>query len=94
MVGLSMTDPNLRRLLDISSRNRDKTRHFAFMKRLTIDSFSKIEDKTVIDNSEVAKKFLDRHHNLNEEIMRELGVSVIWYTQYSEIPKILREIRK
>jgi len=94
MVGLSMTDPNLRRLLDISSRNSDKARHFAFMKRLTIDSFANKEGKEVINNIDGAKKFLDRHHNLNEEIMRELGVSIIWYTEYNEIPKILREIRK
>jgi hypothetical protein len=94
MVGLSMTDPNLRRLLDISSRNRDKTRHFTFMKRLTLENFTKVEDKQVIDNLDGAKKFLDRHHNLNEEIMRELGVSVIWYTEYAEIPQILREIKK
>lgn len=63
MVGLSMTDPNLRRLLDISSRNSDKTRHFAFMKRLTVDNFTNREGKKVIDNIDGAKKFLDRHHN-------------------------------
>ncbi|KQC33494.1 hypothetical protein AAU57_09340 [Nonlabens sp. YIK11] len=94
MVGLSMTDPNLRRLLDIASRNSDKTRHFAFMKRLTIDNFIESQEGTVIDNIDGAKKFLDRHHNLNEEIMRELGVSIIWYTTYDEIPKLLREIKK
>jgi hypothetical protein len=94
MVGLSMTDPNLRRLLDISSRNSDKTRHFAFMKRLTIENFANKDGKKVIDNTDGAQKFLDRHHNLNEEIMRELGVSIIWYTGYEDIPEILREIVK
>ncbi|MGY5353533.1 SIR2 family protein [Wenyingzhuangia sp. IMCC45467] len=94
MVGLSMTDPNLRRLLDIASRNTDKTRHFAFMKRLTVDEFTIEKEEQVIDNIDGAKKFLDRHHNLNEEIMRELGVSIIWYTDYDEIPEILRKIRK
>lgn len=94
MVGLSMTDPNLRRLLDIASRNSDKARHFTFMKRLTVENFIKTNGNVIVDNTEGAKKFLDRHHNLNEEIMRELGVSVIWYTDYDEIPKILRDIRK
>lgn len=93
MVGLSMTDPNLRRLLDISSRNRDKARHFTFMKRLTLDSFAYVENEHIIDNLEGAKIFLDRHHNLNEELMRELGVSVLWYTDYFEIPQLLREIK-
>jgi hypothetical protein len=94
MVGLSMTDPNLRRLLDISSRNIDKPRHFAFMKRLSLDGFRTNEKKVIIKNSDAAERFLERHHNLNEEIMRELGVSVIWYTDYDEIPKILKEIKK
>ena len=89
-----MTDPNLRRLLDISSRNIDKPRHFAFMKRLSLDGFRTNENKVIIKNINAAERFLERHHNLNEEIMRELGVSVIWYTDYDEIPKILKEIKK
>ncbi|MDC9724086.1 MAG: SIR2 family protein [Urechidicola sp.] len=94
MVGLSMTDPNLRRLLDIASRNTDKTRHFTFMKRLTVEDFTIEKEKEIINNIDGAKKFLDRHHNLNEEIMRELGVSIIWYTDYKEIPEILRRIKQ
>ena len=79
MVGLSMTDPNLRRLLDIASRNSDKTRHFTFMKRLTIENFTKKDNKLIIENIDGAKKFLDRHHNLNEEIMREAKVCNLVY---------------
>lgn len=94
MVGLSMTDPNLRRLLDISSRNIDKPRHFTFMKRLSIDGFVTKDEGVAIKNKDAAHKFLERHHNLNEEIMRELGVSIIWYTEYDDIPKILKEIKK
>ncbi|OUS09979.1 hypothetical protein A9Q93_13280 [Nonlabens dokdonensis] len=94
MVGLSMTDPNLRRLLDISSRNTDKTKHFAFMKRITKEEFTEDKGKKVIDNIDGAQKFLDRHHNLNEEIMRELGVSIIWYSDYDEIPVLIKQILK
>ncbi len=94
MVGLSMTDPNLRRLLDIASRNSDKIKHFAFMKRLTVENFVKDEKKEYVKNVDGAKKFLDRHHNLNEEIMRELGVSIIWYLDHDEIPGLIREIKK
>ncbi len=93
MVGLSLTDPNLRRLLDISSRDIDKTRHFAFMKRLTKEEFVFDKESQVISNIDGAEKFLNRHHNLNEEIMRELGVSIIWYTEHGEIPKLLKQIR-
>lgn len=94
MVGLSMTDPNLRRLLEISSRNTDKPRHFAFMKRLEVKDFVYDQNEQVISNEANAIKFLNKHHSLNEEIMGELGISVIWYSHYDEIPQILNEINK
>ncbi len=98
MIGLSMTDPNLRRLLEISTKNSEQPRHFAFMKRLTIDEFcygnekKNSEKKQIIDNKKAAEQFLNGHHKLNEELMKELGVSIIWYTSYDEIPDILKKV--
>ena len=96
MVGLSMTDPNLRRLLDISSKNIERSKHFSFMKRLSSDDFcyEKVNGKNrkAIDNVETAEKFLDRHHTLNEELMKELGVTIIWYESYDEIPQIIEQV--
>lgn len=96
MVGLSMTDPNLRRLLEISSKNIERSKHFAFMKRLSSREFcfNNVNDKfiPVIKNIESADKFLDRHHTLNEELMKELGVIVIWYESYEEIPEIIKKV--
>jgi hypothetical protein len=98
MIGLSMTDPNLRRLLDIAARNIERSKHFAFMKRLTEDRFcfekSKIsgENVAVVRNLISAREFLERHHLLNEELMKELGVTVIWYENYEDIPAILKRI--
>jgi hypothetical protein len=98
MIGLSMTDPNLRRLLDISARNIEQTRHFTFMRRLTIDEFSYVKDKRtsevkqVIGNLKAAEQFLKRHHKLNEELMKELGVAIIWFTSFDEIPLILNRV--
>lgn len=100
MVGLSMTDPNLRRLLDISSRNIERSKHYAFMKRISKDKFcfdygiSGSDRKQVISNTDGAEQFLSRHHTLNEELMKELGVTVIWYESYDEIPLILNDITK
>lgn len=98
MVGLSMTDPNLRRLLEISSKNIEQSKHFAFMKRLSSKEFcfEKEKGKTVskIENVESAEKFLDRHHTLNEELMKELGVTIIWYESYEEIPEIIKRVSK
>lgn len=94
MIGLSMTDPNLRRLLDISARNLEQTRHFAFMRRLTIEDFcySKHEEKQIIENLKGAEQFLNRHHKLNEELMKELSVTIIWFTKFEEIPMILDRV--
>lgn len=98
MVGLSMTDPNLRRLLDISSKNIERSKHFAFMKRLSSSEFcyeTKNGKKSkVIQNTDAADKFLERHHTLNEELMKELGVTIIWYETYDDIPKIIRVVTK
>ncbi|PTT34817.1 hypothetical protein DBR23_25230 [Acidovorax sp. HMWF018] len=95
MVGLSLTDPNLRRLLEISAKSTDRPKHFAFMKRITYDNFSTEDGKPAVRAPNlVIKKFLDRHHKLNEEVLRELGVNIIWYEKYDEIPLILQEISK
>lgn len=98
MIGLSMTDPNLRRLLEISTRNNDTPRHFAFMQRINLERFVSETDlktakkKTLVKNKKAAQQFLDRHHSLNEQIMRELGVSVIWFKDFEEVPELLQKI--
>ncbi len=97
MIGLSMTDPNLRRLLEISARNIEQPRHFAFMQRLTLDEFchsksNEKEQNQVIDNIKAAEIFLNRHHKLNEELMKELGVIIIWFTSFDEIPLIINRV--
>lgn len=98
MVGLSMTDPNLRRLLDISSKNIERSKHFTFMKRISSSEFCYEESAgkklKIIENIESADKFLERHHTLNEELMKELGVTIIWYEKYDDIPIFIREVTK
>lgn len=36
MIGLSMTDPNLRQLLEIAARRIDESKHFTFMQKASI----------------------------------------------------------
>ncbi|MCI0147539.1 SIR2 family protein [Paraburkholderia sediminicola] len=94
MVGLSMADPNLRRMLEISQRGFSDSRHFAFMKRTTIEKFC-AEDKhgeALKASEEKAAVFLKRHHATSEALMSELGVTVIWYEDYDEIPTMLKSI--
>lgn len=95
MVGLSLTDPNLRRLLEISSKSIDKPKHFAFLKRVDYESFTKKNKKPVVRApASLVRTFLDRHHSLNEEVMKELGVNIVWYEEYEDIPKLLADIGK
>ena len=95
MIGLSMTDPNLRRLLEIAAMSIDKPKHYAFMQRIDMDEFSKEDSKKIVSAPlGTIKTFLDRHHSLNEEVLKELGVHIIWYENYDDIPKILINIAK
>lgn len=95
MVGLSLTDPNLRRLLEISSKSIDKPKHFAFLKRIDYETFFKEKERPIVRApASLVRIFLDRHHSLNEEILKELGVNIIWYEEYDDIPKLLTGIQK
>jgi hypothetical protein len=95
MVGLSLVDPNLRRLLEISAKYSERPKHFAFLRRISYEQFSAGDGGPQVRASGAAiRGFLERHHKLNEEVMRELGVNVIWYDSYDEIPRILAGIRQ
>lgn len=95
-VGLSMTDPNLRRLLDVSMRkNPDRVlNHYIFKKRY--------EKGTIADHiSELGLKDKDNQYSsdfikiaevLEERDANNLGLNVIWIDDYSEIPKILNKL--
>lgn len=95
MIGLSMTDPNLRRLLEIAARSIEKPKHYAFLKRISIEEFATDNSKKLVNAPQgTIKMFLDRHHSLNEEVLKELGVNIIWYENYEEIPRIINDISK
>ena len=56
-------------------------------------NFQRTVKKNVLRASaQTVKIFLERHHKLNEEVMKELGVTVIWYEDYAEIPLILKSL--
>ena len=78
-IGISLTDPNMRRLLDVAWRkNPDKTMSHYIVKRLP-----KSSDGDVLDD--VSKL-------LEEQDANALGLNVIWIEEFSELPSILEEI--
>ncbi len=89
-VGMSMTDPNLRRLLDIAAASSSRPRHFVFAKRVTE------ADLALGDGipEYVVSGFLSAHHELQEKAFGELGLNVLWVDDYEEEPAIIDSLRR
>jgi hypothetical protein len=80
-VGISLTDPNMRRLLDVAWRkNPDKTMSHYLVRRLP-----RFSDGDVLD--EVSKL-------LEEQDANALGLNIIWIEEFSELPHVLDDIVK
>lgn len=94
-IGLSMTDPNLRRLCDIAMRSKNSMSvqdsiktpepvHYAFLKR---NSFKK-----GCDNCPDCPKNTE-HFDIFEHMMNDLGIQVIWFSDYEkELPKLVKDV--
>lgn len=82
-IGLSMTDPNLRRLLDIANKDSEADpRHFVFLP--CIDSFGKNKAAEVKNNEAM---------RIQKEMFEELGLRVVWYKGHNdELPKIIKAL--
>lgn len=91
-IGCSLTDPNLRRLLDVAIRSgeEEKPRHYAFMQRQNIDS---LQDKFEI-GEKAFNAYKNMDNNLRERYLRNLGLNIIWFDDFDEIPQILMDLLK
>lgn len=87
MIGLSMDDPNLRRLLDIVSNPSVQPKHYAILQRVKLAEL--LPDSPSSQEQELAQSILQSHHQLQEQLFKDLGVNIIWYEEYADIPKIL-----
>lgn len=79
-VGLSMTDPNLRRLLDISYHGYgDKSAyHYAFL------------EKKELRPGELKKN--NDNQTIIENMLYDLGVTPIWYDTHDDLPDLIRKL--
>lgn len=102
-VGLSMTDPNLRRLLD-AAKEMNKSNginHYAFLQRKKLENYC-ISDvnKTcryvhvtgsLIDTSK-QKEIYNLNYTVIESIFLDLGVNIIWYEDHNELPNLIAQV--
>lgn len=91
-IGISLTDPNMRRLLDVSIRKNGKREknHYIIKKRYKLsDLYPENEVKHIKD-----EKVIPIIENIEEQDANELGFNVIWVDEHNEIPGILKEIGK
>lgn len=109
-IGLSLTDPNIRRLLDIanSQRGSAKPQHFSIRKKYEKESIKEALDKILKDNPEISEEKLKAKLKFDETINtlvkvmetfetkddHSFGISTIWVKEYDDTPKILEGIRK
>lgn len=93
-IGLSMTDPNLRRLLEFcyDDSNND-VKHFAILpkRKLSNHNWDSSNPTKYYESKEDKEMEFWRRQ---EQVFANLGVNVIWYAdkQYNQIPGILRKI--
>lgn len=107
--GVSFTDPNLRRLMDIARAQRgdEAINHYCFRKRhdaqrikLTMEAVLQ-QDPSLRDQKVMAQLGMDETVNDLIKIMENFeandaasfGVALLWIDDYNEIPGILRDIR-
>lgn len=85
-IGCSLTDPNLRRLLDVAARNNEKPRHYALLRRPQISEMTGIS-KHDIDTY----KKIDM--SIKEKCFSTMGINIIWIDRFEEIQDILKWLK-
>ncbi len=85
-IGLSMNDPNLRRLLEESFKDSEQEQnHFVFLPRTPLFS-SDVETSN--------RDKIDKDFSIREEVLHNLGLQIIWYEdgKFEQINSILKQI--
>lgn len=108
-IGSSLTDPNIRRLLDIALKQKGNKRKHHYIFKIKIDDkqlsekLKKIlESPEIINNKnnagldfdETIKLLTEIYERFEENDSSSFGVQTIWIDKYDEIPDILKKIRE
>ena len=85
-LGCSLTDPNLRRLLDVASRANEKPRHYAVMRKPNITYRKGLQKKDI-------QLYTKIDMNIKEKCFASMGINLIWVDSYDEIKDILKGLK-
>lgn len=84
-IGCSLTDPNLRRLLDVAARSGESPRHYAFLQKKKL---KKARDSETV-NQDILELYQRIDDNIQAAYYKKLGLNIIWIDEFEEIPVIL-----
>jgi len=109
LIGLSFTDPNLRRLMEIAYKQKgdSKEYHYLLKRRYqtediknslinVLQSKKELYDEKVqamLRLDETARYLIDLMTGFEEKDALSFGVQIIWTDSYDDYPEILKEIR-
>lgn len=108
-IGSSLTDPNIRRLLDIAYKQKGnkKKHHYVFKQRMNKQKLSTdlkkiLESKKVfndknkagLDFDETIKLLSEIHERFEENDSASFGVKTIWINDWAEVPEMLKKMRE
>lgn len=106
-IGLSMIDPNLRRLLEAANQTASP-KHYCFLRRTAWAALENNLDITwekrgrgrgkpsAAQKNQLANRFriaAAMADSLRGEALREIGVHTIWYQEHNELPALIEKIR-
>jgi hypothetical protein len=95
-IGLGLTDPNLRRLLDVAMRKVPDKRinHFIFKKRYDVEDLAKHMTRweELGRSEEHARKMVRMAEILEDRDCNNLGLNVIWVDRFEDIPPLISRI--
>ena len=85
-IGCSLSDPNLRRLLDVATRSDEKPRHFALLRR------PKIKKTNGLSKNDI-ETYIKIDMSIKEKCFSMMGINIIWINEFEEISDILHWIK-
>ena len=108
-IGISLTDPNIRRLLDIAvlQKGENLKYHYLFkmrynpnevemnLKELLRNNAPLLDKKSKanINLDETAKRLLEKMEEFEESDAVSFGIKIIWINDFEEIAEFLKEVR-